>query len=398
MYNTYLNKKGGTWEVAAKKKKTSKSKLPEEAVTKTSPKKGGKPASMADLLEKFGTGIKGHRLGEKVKGKILRITSNRVVLDIGGKSEGVVAEKAFNEARDFVKSLKVGDELIVKVLVTETPEGFTIVSLRDAAQDATWKKLEDAKKEGKPVPVIGKSVNPSGLNVEVDSLTGFIPNSQLGKVVSKNPSGLIEKHFKATVLELKRDENKVVLSEREVSDAEDIKKVKTALGKIKEGEVYEGVVTTLASFGCFVAIEAPVGKEKVSVEGLVHISELSWGKVDATSDFVSEGDKVKVKVIGIKEGKLALSMKQAQKDPWEDASKKYKKDSKHKSKVVRITDFGVFVELEKGVEGLIHMTKIPPGIKLEDDQEVNIYVEEIDSKARKLSLGMVLTAKPVGYK
>ena len=163
---------------------------------------------------------------------------------------------------------------------------------------------------------------------------------------------------------------------------------------MKEGEVYEGVVTTVSDFGCFVEIR----ENKVAVEGLVHISELSWEKVDKTSDVVSEGDRIKVKVIGKKGGKLSLSMKQAQEDPWDEAEKKYKKDAKVKAKVVRTSDFGVFARLEPGIEGLIHLTKIPPGKRFEKGQEVNVYVEEVDAKSRKVSLGLVLTTKPVGYK
>jgi ribosomal protein S1 len=178
-----------------------------------------------------------------------------------------------------------------------------------------------------------------------------------------------------------------------------LKEVRAAFEKINEGEIYEGIVTVVAGFGCFVRIEVPVSKgERVGVEGLVHISELSWGKVDRVDDIAREGDKVSVKVVGKREDRLALSIKQAKGDPWRDAAKKYKKDDKVKGKVVRVSDFGVFVELEEGIEGLIHITKIPPGQKLEIGKEVNVYVEEIDPEVRKLSLGLVLTTKPLGYK
>jgi small subunit ribosomal protein S1 len=134
------------------------------------------------------------------------------------------------------------------------------------------------------------------------------------------------------------------------------------------------------------------------LEGLVHISELSWDKIGKPEEIVSVGDNVKVKVIGKKNGKLALSIKQTQKDPWEEAEKRYPKDKKVEGKVVRVSDFGMFVSLEPGVEGLVHITKIPPTKKFEVGDDVNVVIEEIDSKAKKLSLGLVLTAKPVGYK
>jgi ribosomal protein S1 len=158
-------------------------------------------------------------------------------------------------------------------------------------------------------------------------------------------------------------------------------------------------VTKIYAFGCFVQIQVEIKKgKKVPVEGLVHISELSWEKVSDSKEIVTEGEKVKVKIIGKKDDKLSLSMKQAKKDPWESAVKKYKKDKKLKGKVVRLSDYGVFVQLEPGVEGLIHMTKIPPATKLEEGKQVDVYVERIDPEARKLSLGLVLTTKPIGYK
>lgn len=353
---------------------------------------------MEDLLARYGATVKKLSRGDKVFGKVIGISSKKVNIDIGGKSEALVAEKAYSESKDFIKTLKIGDEVAATVIVGETPEGFAIVSLRDAAHDASWKKLEEAKKEDKPVAVIGRNVIQSGITVDVEGLTGYIPNSQLGKEAAKNSSLLLDRHFKAKVIDLDRSANKIVLSEREISDVEDIKEAKVAYEKIKEGEVYEGEVTTIANFGCFVSIPVKVDKNEVKIEGLVHISELSWGKIGDPKDVVEEKEKVKVKIIGKNDGKLALSIKQAKKDPWQDAVKKYTKDSRHKGKAVRLTDFGVFIELEEGIEGLIHITKIPPGKRLEIGDSVNVYVEEIDPETRKLSLGLVLTAKPVGYK
>ncbi|MFZ5933020.1 MAG: 30S ribosomal protein S1 [Patescibacteria group bacterium] len=354
------------------------------------------PTTMAELLASAAAKIPSFSSGQKVKGTVIAKNSKSLILDIGGKSEGVVAEKAFAEARDFIKALKVGDTVTASVLVPETKDGVTLLSLRQAAFDALWEKLEKVKEEGKEVVVFGKGVNPSGLTVDVEGLTGFIPGSQLGKEAAKNSQSLVGKYFKAKVIEVDKLANKVVLSEREVSDAEDLKASKEALAKIKEGDIYDGVVTTVASFGCFVKLD--LGKKDVSIEGLVHISELSWGKVESVEEAVSEGDKVKVKVLGIKDGKISLSVKAAQKDPWEEIDKKYSIEAKVKGKVTRVSDFGAFVEVEPGIEGLIHITNIPPGQRLAEGQEVNCYVQDLDPKAKKLSLGLVLTTKPVGYK
>lgn len=371
----------------------AKKKAPKKSTSKKS------SLTMSDLLEKYGGQVKALQRGQKLTGKVVDKTSKRLVMDINRKSEGLVAEKAFTEAKDYIRTLEIGDDIIASVIIPETPEGYTILSLRGAQEEASWRKIDKAQKENLPLVVLGKSTASSGVLVEIDSLTGFIPNSQLGKVISKNPKDLINEHFKVKILETNRRTNKIVLSEKEVSDAEDIKMAKMALKKIKVGEVYEGVITNVMNFGCFVEIKTSLDKKKkVSVEGLVHISEISWDKVDNISKVCGEGKKVKVKVIGVEGNKLSLSIKQAQDDPWLKADRKYKVDSKHKGSVVKLSDFGAFVQLEPGIEGLIHMTKIPPGNILDKGQEVNIYVEEIDSKAKKLSLGLVLTTKPVGYK
>jgi ribosomal protein S1 len=230
--------------------------------------------------------------------------------------------------------------------------------------------------------------------VEVDGITGFIPTSQLGREISKKPEDLVGHKFEAKIIDFDKEQNKIVLSEKEVSQADEIGKFRDALKNIPDGAEFDGVVTTVYDFGAFVKIES----DKVPLEGLVHISELSWDKVQNASDIIKMGDKVKVKVIGKKNEKLALSIKQTLNDPWAGVDKKYTKDTKVEGKVVRISDFGMFVSLEPGVEGLVHITKIPPTQKFEVGDEVDVTVDEIDSKAKKLSLGLVLTSKPIGYK
>jgi ribosomal protein S1 len=195
-------------------------------------------------------------------------------------------------------------------------------------------------------------------------------------------------------MEVDKLNRKVVLSEKEVSEAGDIALAKKALKDLKEGDIYSGEVTTIAPFGAFVKIK--VGK--ATLEGLVHVSEISYKKVGLPSDVLSVGDKVEVKVLASHVGKLALSMKQALKDPWLDVEKKYKADDKITGRVTRISDFGVFVELEPGIEGLIHITKIPPTQKISLNDEVKCVVEEVNTKDKRIALGLVLTSIPLGYK
>jgi small subunit ribosomal protein S1 len=355
------------------------------------------PTTMAELLAQASVSVKGFSVSEKVKARVVAISPKSVVLDIGGKSEGLVAEKAFAESRDFIKTLKVGDTVTATVIVPETREGTVLLSLRQASFEASWEKLEAAKKSKEPVMVVGHGVNPSGVTVEVEGVTGFIPGSQLSKDASENSQNLIGKYFKALVLEVDRKANKVVLSEKAVSEAKDIKAASEALSKVKEGEIYDGVVTTVTNFGCFVAINLG-GKAKVKPEGLVHVSELSWSKVADAGKVVKVGDKIKVKIIGLKDGRLSLSAKQAEDDPWTKVGDRYRVDKRFEGRVTKISDFGAFVEAEPGIEGLVHITNIPPATRLKEGDKINVVVQEIDTKSKKMSLGLVLTSKPIGYK
>lgn len=364
---------------------------------------------MDELLQKYGGLQKSLAQNDKVKGKVVSIDSARVVIDIGGKSEGVVAEKAYKEAEEYIKTLKVGDTVDASVIIPETSDGFTILSLRRALEDSSWGKIDDAHEKGAEVDATVKGVSIAGLSVDVYGVSGFIPTSQLGKEVLQNAQNLVSQTIKAVIIDVDREKKRMVLSEKEVSEKEEIALKRKALDQLEEGEQYEGEVASIYDFGCFVKIDVPVmvGKDEVSVpvEGLVHISQLSWQKTEKPSDVVSVGDAVTVVVLEKtvptamqRVGKLSLSIKQAQADPWEDIENTYIVDARFTGTVTKVTDYGVFVSLQDGVEGLVHMTKIPPGRKLSSGDEVQVYVEEVDTRNRKISLGLVLTEKPVNYR
>lgn len=361
--------------------------------------------TMAELLAGSKNKVQQFTKGQRVEAIVLSKSPESVIFDVGGKSEGIVKEKGYTDTKEYIEGLRIGDSVQVTVLVPETRDGITILGLKDAMHDVSWDKLEEMKKAGTEVPVLGKGVGTAGFVVEVLGIEGFIPTSQMGKETSKNAQELVGKYFKAKVMEVSKVNKKVVLSEKEVSEAGDIKLAREAQEHIKEGEVYEGVVTTVAPFGAFVKIEVPIKvkseKSKVKsahIEGLVHVSELSYSKVAMPSDVIHEGDKVKVRVLAAHEGKLALSIKHAGRDPWSEVEEKFKPEAKVTGKVARISDFGVFVELIPGIEGLIHITKIPPTHKLAVGQEVKCTIEEVNVKDKRIALGLVLTTAPVGYK
>lgn len=372
----------------AGKKKVSKAKSP---VARAS-----KPAvTMDELLSRTGYQLRGFSQGQKVTGKILEIGPKSLILDIGAKSEGLVADREFDLARHFIAGLNIGDIVEARVYVAEQ-KGQVLLSLRDTAENYAWKELAESLADGREVKVKCDALARGGIDVTVFGLKAFIPTSHLGSALAKNPALVTGRTFAAKVIELDREKNRIILSERQVSEKEAILAQETALKKLKEGEKFQGKVVGIVNFGAFVQVE----KDGALLDGLVHLSELSWQKVVQPSEVVKVGDEVEVVVIGkgAKEGRLAFSIKQAQGDPWGKVQEKYKQDLRVRGTVRKLGDFGAIVELEPGVEGLVHLSKIPAGISLKVGAEADCFVEKVDKKNRKISLGLVLKEKPVGYK
>jgi len=372
--------------LAIKTVKTTSKKAPLSAV----------PTTMEELLAQSGTTIKTFKRGGVVEGVVTEISGHTVYVDVGGKTEAVVGEAEYETSKEYLKTLKVGDKITAVVVSPESDSGQIILSLRKAVEESRWKTFEDAHENDTEVVVKVKETTKGGLLVEADGAYGFVPTSQLSRDASDTPAQLIGKSIKVKVIEVDREQNRLVMSEKAVSEAVEIEARKKALSVVKNGEEYEGTVTGLVPFGAFVEIKI----KKDVLEGLVHISEISWEKIEDVSKVMKEGDKVKVVVIGLDEenGKLALSIKKLSDDPWKVMAKKYPTDSKHKGKVVKVAPFGVFVNLEKGIEGLIHASKMPAEMTFTEGQDVEVFVESVDMDKRRLSLGVVLTEKPVGYK
>jgi small subunit ribosomal protein S1 len=370
----------------------------------------GKPVTMDELLAKTGYQLKGFKRGEKVTGKVVEVTGKTVYIDVGGKAEAIVSEQEYALARDYFRDLKSGDTVEGIVLVPENDAGQVILSLRKAAIDTRWNIMEQAIADEKELPVKVREVTKGGLLVDVDGVFGFIPTSQLGREWEGNMSLAVGKTIWAKVIEVDRAQNRLVLSEKAVTEAEEIEERRKALGAVKVGGEYEAIVVGVVPFGVFAEIviksksksksKKEENEEEVKLEGLIHISELSWEKVDDVTKVVKVGDKIKVQVIGIdgENGKLALSVKRLTEDPWGIVQKKYKTDSKHSGVVAKVAPYGVLVRLEKGIEGLIHASKMPGDTAFTEGQKVDVFVESVDLEKRRLSFGVVLTAKPVGYK
>ncbi|MBU0576088.1 S1 RNA-binding domain-containing protein, partial [Patescibacteria group bacterium] len=236
----------------------------------------------------------------------------------------------------------------------------------------------------------------------VNGVRGFVPSSQFGKDFMGRIDDLLNKTFKVKAIEVDREKNRLIFSERHVSEADELALRDCALDSVKANEVYEGVVSGVMHFGLFVTVEIPIKDEKNvgHIEGLVHISEISWEKVDHPKNYHKVGDRIKVKVLGIDEktNKLNLSIKQLSDDPWKGIDKNYSVGATLTGTISRVEPFGVFVNVEDGVDGLIHASKLNPDESYQKGAKITVTVESVDPERRRMSLSPILTEIPVGYK
>jgi small subunit ribosomal protein S1 len=357
--------------------------------------RGKEPQTMEELLALEQNKVRGLKRGEMVDGAVTEITPKSIFIDIGAKTDGVVLGKEFDRSRDFVKNLKPGDKVRAYVGSTENEKGQILLSLRQASVDFAWNKYEELLKSGTATEVKGREINRGGLIVDAPySLQGFVPGSQIGSLWQGKLEQLVGRKLEAKVIEVNREQNRLVFSEKLVSDAEKIARTAKAIKKLAVGDLFEAEITQVVPFGLFVKILV----DKEEVEGLVHISEVSWQKVEELTKLFRVGDKIKVKVISTEDSRVQFSVKQLLPDPWGELEKKYPVDSKLSGKIVRLTSFGALVEIEPGIEGLIHISKIPPEVILNEGEKADIYIESIDRQSRRISLGLVLSQKPIGYK
>ena len=368
------------------------------------PKVETKAESLMDkLMAKAGATLVTPKRGQQVEGTVTFVSRRMVLVNIGAKTEGVVADAEAKEASDIIESLKVGDPISVFIKHPENDQGQILLSLRKAVEEGRWSVFKKWMDEDREVEVAGLEVNKGGMVVKIGEIRGFVPASQFGEKHLGNMEELLGKTFKAKVIEVDKAQNRLIFSEKLVSDAEGLAKKDEALADVVAGAKLVGTVSGIMPFGVFVTVNVPVkakAGEVAKVEGLVHISEISWEKVDDPNTMFAVGQEVSVMVIGIEKeaGKLNLSIKQLSGDPWSDIETKYAVGTKHQGKVFRIAAYGVFVNFERGIDGLIHVSKQPQGKEFAVGEVVDVYVEMLDAKSRRMSLGVVLTEVPVEYR
>ena len=368
------------------------------------PKVETKAESLMDrLMAKAGATLVTPKRGQQVEGTVTFVSRRMVLVNIGAKTEGVVADAEAKEASDIIETLKVGDPISVFIKHPENDQGQILLSLRKAVEEGRWSVFKKWMDEDREVEVAGLEVNKGGMVVKIGEIRGFVPASQFGEKHLGNMEELLGKTFKAKVIEVDKAQNRLIFSEKLVSDAEGLAKKDEALADVVAGAKLVGTVSGIMPFGVFVTVNVPVkakAGEVAKVEGLVHISEISWEKVDDPNTMFAVGQEVSVMVIGIEKeaGKLNLSIKQLSGDPWSDIETKYAVGTKHQGKVFRIAAYGVFVNFERGIDGLIHVSKQPQGKEFAVGEVVDVYVEMLEAKSRRMSLGVVLTEVPVEYR
>ncbi|MBP8591591.1 30S ribosomal protein S1 [Candidatus Shapirobacteria bacterium] len=371
----------------AKKKKTTKKTLQENS--------RGDALTMADLLKGKSEAFQTFKKGDRVVAVISQITPKKVYFDLGGKTEGVIFGEELKRVRDYLLTLKEGEKVEVVVGSPEDARGQILVSLRDQAQRHAWDFFEEKRIKGEAIEVMGHDIVSSGILVEAPFfLTGFIPSSLLGKKWLGKEEGLLGKKFKVKVVEVDEEKNRLVFSERAVSEKEEVLREEKVMAGINKGDVLAAKIMKVAPYGLFVEVE----KGKAKIEGLVHISEVSWSKVNNLEEKYQAGEKIRVKVLSKEGQRLQLSLKQLTADPWEKVAKKYPVDKEISGKISKITPYGWLVTLEEGVEGLVRQSKIPVGQKAKVGDKITCVVESADPQNRRLSLGLILKGKPVGYK
>ncbi len=344
--------------------------------------------------------------GDIVEGDIVDINNGVVIVDVGYKSEGVVAGRELKSDTMDWTTLKKGDKILVYVVKPEDDKGQLVLSIRRTQQASAWLSLENARKNNEVVEAVVVESNNGGLIVEIGKgIRGFIPTSQLdatrvyangvrqvGKDISsrvqKRLNSLIGEEIKTRIIELDREKNRIILSEKMVTQARDLEKRAQTLKKVKEGDVLEGTVSGITPFGIFVNAQG--------LEGLVHLSELSWDKVEDIGAIYSVGDKVQVMVIGLSDGgkRVAYSVKRLQQDPWAQAISRFKVGDVVDGEVQKVVPYGAFVRIGEGLNGLIHISELSDKlVKNPEDivkagQSVKVKILSISSTERHLGLSL----------
>ena len=355
------------------------------------------PKTMQDIAKEFHDKLAPFTNGDVIECSVISTSKSKVLLDVAGLSLGMVPEKEFSYDVD---DLQHGDKVLAYVIMPENQDGYVILSLKRADKERVWTTLIEKIKSGEPVKVKIASANRGGLVAEFGGVEGFIPISQLaehqalksGMQDDNKPlnflRGKIGSQIKVKVLTAEKNSNKLIFSEKSVGN----ERLTDLANKITVGTKVEGRITGVVDYGLFVLVKEPISKEEI--EGLAHISEVSWDRVDKLVDQFKPNQQIEAIVLSNQGGRLSLSIKRLTPDPWSQILERYKEGQKIKGIVSRVTPYGAFVKIETSIDGLVHISQL--GDKIEDPakvvqegKEYEFTILSIDSKGRKISLSLL---------
>lgn len=342
------------------------------------------------LLDEYFT-LESPKVGNVVKGKILAIESGQVIIDVGSKVEGRIDYKEFTGPGNL-EEINVGDEVDVYYESVENGSGLAVISRERARREEAWERLLKAHENNEKVE--GSIVNrvKGGFTVDLGGVIAFLPGSQVNIRPMRDIETLMGTLETFAILKMDRDKNNIVVSRRAILEESRAELRAEIVNKLTEGEIIEGTVKNITDYGAFVDLGG--------VDGLLHITDMSWGRIKHPSEAVSINKTVKVRVVNINQEsqRISLGIKQLREDPWLTVDENYPVQTKHKGHVTNITDYGAFVELEPGIEGLIHISEMSwnkknstPSRLVSTSQEVEVMVLDIDKEKRRISLGLKQT-------
>ena len=353
--------------------------------------KDAKKITMDELLESSDSSVKQVIAGDTVQGTVLSVKKHEILIDLGAQGVGLVPRREAS----FAKNLNVGDEVSASVIDPEMDDGYVLLSLRKAVKDKGWDEIQTKLDNAEIVSVVPFDANRGGLLVEYEGIRGFLPVSQLSAEhyprvgsadkdeILQRLNSLVGKTIKVRILDAIKKENKLIFSEKEaIKDG-----LASRFAELSVGDVVKGVVTGVVDFGVFVNVDG--------IEGLVHISEISWERVNNPADYVKVGENIEAKIIAIDKERLSLSMKQLVEDPWLSEVEGLKKGAKVEGTVTRITPFGAFVQISPAVEALVHVSELGEGNDVDPEKVFTLNerktfkVLDIDKEGRKISLSIV---------
>ena len=329
-----------------------------------------------------------------VEGAVISIDKNSIFVDLKPWGTGVIFGREYINARDIIKKINIGDKITGKIVGNDNKEGYIEISLKEAKQALIWSDAEEAIRDKKVFEIAVTEANKGGLMMIWQGITGFLPASQLKtehypRVSDGDKDKILEELRKlvgqkisVSIIGVNAKEGKLIFSEKDSNSCEKEK----IIDKYSLGDELEGEITGIVDFGIFVKIEE-------GLEGLVHISEIDWGLVDDPRKFGKAGDKIRVKIIEVKDGKISLSIKALKNNPWTEASKKYKKDDVVSGVVIKFNKHGALASIEEGVAGLVHISDFGTEEKLREKLELgktyNFKINIFDPKEQKMALSFV---------